>query len=119
MYEKYKGQVEFLLVYIREAHPTDGWQLPINEKQGVLLPQAKNLEEKEEHATSCVRKLGINFTTVVDNMDNRVELDYAGWPDRLYVVGKNGKIVMKSGPGPQGFHPTELEAAIQKELRSR
>ena len=24
MSEKYKGKVEFLLVYIREAHPTDG-----------------------------------------------------------------------------------------------
>jgi len=34
-------------------------------------------------------------------------------------VGKNGKIVMKSGPGPQGFHPPELEAAIQRELKSR
>jgi len=46
-----------------------------------------------------------------------VELDYAGWPDRLYLIGKNGRIAFKGGPGPKGFLPAELEAAIKAELR--
>ena len=25
MYEKYQDQVQFLSIYIREAHPVDGW----------------------------------------------------------------------------------------------
>ena len=116
MAEKYKNQVEFILVYIREAHATDGWQVPANERQGILLESAKNYEQKEEHATSCARNLHIGFTTVVDNMDNRVELDYAGWPDRLYLVGKDGRIAWKGAPGPAGFRPPQLEAAIHKEL---
>ena len=116
MYEKYKGEVEFLLVYIREAHATDGWQLPVNERDGVLLPIAKSIEQKEEHATACVRKLDIRFTTLVDNMDNKVELDYSGWPDRLYLVGKDGRVAWKAGPGPQGFRPPKLEGAIRKAL---
>ena len=116
MYDKYKDKVGFLLVYIREAHPTDGWQVPINEKQGVLLPTATSLEQKEEHATACVRKLNIQFDTVVDEMDNQVELNYAGWPDRLYLVGKDGRIAWKGPPGPAGFRPPLLEKAIQEEL---
>ena len=112
----YKDKVEFLLVYIREAHPTDGWQVPANQRDGVLLATPKSIEQREENATSCVRSLGIHFTTLVDNMDNKVELDYAGWPDRLYLVGKDGRIGWKSAPGPAGFRPPELEAAIRKEL---
>lgn len=116
MAEKYKDQVEFILVYIREAHPTDGWQVPINEREGVLLPKAQTQQQKDEHATMCVLKLDIRFPTVVDQMDNHVELNYAGWPDRLYLVGKDGRIAWKGAPGPQGFVPAQLEAAIHAEL---
>jgi Iodothyronine deiodinase len=116
MAEKYKGDVEFLLVYIREAHPVDGWKAPANERDGIRLTAAKDFGEKEEYASACVRNLGINFATVVDNMDAQVELNYAGWPDRLYLVGRDGRIAWKGTPGPKGFKPPELEAAIQKEL---
>lgn len=116
MAEKYKDQVKFLLVYIREAHPTDGGQVPENLKDGVLLPTSTSQDQKEAHATLCVRSLNINFTTVVDNMDNRVERAYSGWPDRLYLVGKDGRIAWKGRVGPQGFRPPELDQAVQKEL---
>src|SRR4051794_9477999 len=110
MAARYKGAVEFLLVYIREAHPTDGWKHRKNEEDGIRLTAAKTFGEKEETADACVRNLGIGFTTVVDNMDNQVELEYAGWPDRLYLIGKSGRIAFKGGPGPKGFLPAELEA---------
>jgi type I thyroxine 5'-deiodinase len=62
----------------------------------------------------CIRKLDIKFPTLVDKMDNKVELNYAGWPDRLYLIGKDGRILYKSRPGPAGFVPSELDAAIRK-----
>ena len=113
LYARYKEQVEFLLVYVREAHPSDGWQVSSNEKQGVLLTKAKTFDEKEEHAAVCALNLDIHFTTLVDNMDYQVETHYTAWPDRLYLVGADGRIVFKGGPGPQGFSPEELEAAIK------
>lgn len=116
MAEKYKGQVEFLLVYVREAHPTDGWQVPRNEKEKVLLESAKTYEEKDEHATSCARNLGITFTTLVDGMDNATEKAYTAWPDRFYIIDKAGKIVVKGRPGPEGFKAVEIEAGIKKVL---
>ena len=116
MAEKYKGKVEFLLVYIREAHPRDGRQVAANVRDGIEIEAAKEFGQKEEYASSCVRNLGIGFTTLVDNMDAKVELDYMGWPDRLYLVGRGGRIAWKGDPGPQGFKPPQLEAAIEKEL---
>jgi len=119
LYEKYKGRVEFLLVYIREAHPTDGRQAPRNVKEGVLLPSVKTAGQKEEHATACVRKLNIKFPALIDGMDNQAEQAYTAYPDRLYLVGKYGRIAFKGQPGPRGFRPAELEAAIRKELGHR
>jgi iodothyronine deiodinase-like protein len=116
MAEKYKGQVEFLLVYIREAHPTDGWDSPANHRDNILITKATNYGEKEGYASACVRNLGIKFTTVVDKMDAKVELNYLGWPDRMYLVGKDGRIAWKGDPGPRGFQPPKLEAAIRAEL---
>jgi type I thyroxine 5'-deiodinase len=116
MYEAYKDRVEFLLIYIREAHATDGWQSQANVRDGVLLESAKTIEQKEDHATTCVRKLDIRFPALVDNFDNKVELAYSGWPDRLYLIGKDGRVLYKSAPGPRGFKPVELEKAIQDML---
>lgn len=116
MAKRYGNEVEFLLVYVREAHPTDGWQVARNEKEGVLLESAKTYEQKDEHATSCARTLGITFTTLVDGMDNAVEQAYTAWPDRYYLIGKDGKIVAKGAPGPAGFKAPEIEAGIGKLL---
>ena len=79
--------------------------------------QCQNNSVRRRNASSCVRNLGIKFTAVVDNMDAKVELNYMGWPGRLYLIGKDGRIGWKGNPGPQGFQPPQREAAIQKELQ--
>jgi iodothyronine deiodinase-like protein len=114
MYKQYRDRVEFYVVYIREAHPTDGWQVDANQRDRVLLTAARDAGQKLENASACVRNLGIEIPTLLDNMDNQAELAYTSWPDRLYLVDTAGKIAYKSGPGPRGFRPEELEAAIGK-----
>ncbi|MCH8268605.1 MAG: hypothetical protein IH846_13900 [Acidobacteria bacterium] len=116
MAEKYKDKIKFLLVYVREAHADDEAATISNRLLGIHINTAANFEEKEEHATLCVRKLDIQFDTVVDNFDAKVEKAYGGHPDRLYLVSKDGRIVMKGEPGPWGFKPDVLEQAIQKEI---
>ena len=114
MYEQYGSQIEFYAVYILEAHPTDVWQMESNIKDNVLFATPKSDEEREYVAGACVRKLGIKFPAVIDGIDNVTEKAYTGWPDRLYLIGSDGKVVFKSKPGPFGFHPADLEAAIKK-----
>jgi len=114
LYEQYGGQVQFYVVYILEAHPTDVWQMESNVKENVLFASPKNAEEREYVAGACVRKLGIKFPAVIDGFDNTTEKAYTGWPDRLYLIGSDGKVLYKSKPGPFGFKPEQLEAAIKK-----
>jgi len=116
MARMYKNKVEFLLIYVREAHPADGWQVDDNEKEYVIIPEPTSANEKENHASMCVRNLDIRFTTLIDGMDNKTERDYSGWPDRLYLIGKDGRVAWKGAPGPKGFVPPELAVAIETEL---
>ena len=101
-------------MYILEAHPTDVWQMQSNIKDKVLFATPKTDEEREYVAGACVRKLGIKFPAVIDGIDNTTEKAYTGWPDRLYLIGSDGKVVFKSKPGPFGSSRTDLEAAIKK-----
>ena len=85
-----------------------------NVKDNVLFASPKNDSERENVANACVRKLGIKFPAVIDGIDNHTEVAYTGWPDRLYLIDRDGKVVFKSKPGPFGFKPDQLEAAIKK-----
>jgi hypothetical protein len=116
MYEKYRGKAAFYVVYIGEAHPADAWQLPSNLKDKVVFESPKDLGERASLAEVCVTKLGIKLPAIVDRFDDAVEQAYTGWPDRLYLIGKDGRILYKSRPGPFGFKPADLDAAIAQTL---
>lgn len=117
MAHKYARQADFKVVYVREAHPSDGWQVPQNERQGVIFKAPKTASEREEVASACAAKLKISIPILVDGMDDKVESAYAGWPDRIYIVGTNGKIAFRGRPGPAGFRPDEAEAALARILK--
>jgi type I thyroxine 5'-deiodinase len=103
-------------VYIREAHPSDAWQMAINVREKVVFASPKSLEERDEVANSCVRKLGIEIPALVDDIQDTVETAYTGWPDRLYVIDRQGRVAYKSAPGPFGFDPHGVESTLQRLL---
>ena len=101
--------MSFYVVYIQEAHPVDLWQMSSNVKEGVLFRSPRTSSERADTADICVVKLAIKLPAVVDGIDNRVERAYTGWPDRLYVIGTDGRVRFKSAPGPFGFSTADLE----------
>ena len=106
-------------MYILEAHPTDVWQMQSNVHDQVLFRSPHNQAERTSVAGACVRKLHIQFPAFVDGFDNRVEVAYTGWPDRLYLIGADGRVLYKSTAGPFGFHPRDLAAALQHAVSPR
>lgn len=101
-------------MYIREAHTTDVWQDPDNLDDHVIFASPKDFDARSEMGKLCVVKLGIKFPALIDNFDNSTERNYTGWPDRLYVIDKDGRIAYKSGPGPFGFRPAGVQATLEK-----
>ena len=105
--------MDFLIVYIQEAHSIDGWQLPVNVRQKVLFSDPRSDDERSHVATSCVRDLKIELPALIDDQRNSVERAYTGWPDRLYLIDRQGVVRFKSKPGPFGFHVQDLHEAVK------
>jgi hypothetical protein len=116
LYHRYRDQAEFFVVYIREAHPSDGWRVAINDRQGIVIPDPKSFKERQQVASTCASELHLTIPMLIDGMDNAVGQAYAAWPDRLYIVDTEGRIAYKGGPGPRGFKPLEMEAALKQLL---
>lgn len=76
------------------------------------MKQPRNIFDRAEIAKTCSAKLEITMPLVVDTIDDRVGHGYSGMPDRLYVIDKQGNIAYKSGRGPFGFKPGELEQSL-------
>lgn len=109
---RYGDQVEFLAIYVREAHPIDGWRMNSNDRAGISLKQPRTEVERTGVAQCCCKALKMSMPMVVDEMDDRVGHAYSGMPDRLYLIDRKGRIAYKSGRGPFGFKPGELEQAL-------
>ena len=102
------------MVYITEAHPSDVWQMQSNVREKVVFASPRNEDERALVAGSCVRKLGIEIPALLDEFGNSTEQAYTAWPDRLYLIDREGKVAYKSKPGPFGFKPDDLQAALRK-----
>ena len=116
------------MIYIREAHPVDGWwlgkglpalYLKLSKSRAATdIYDPKTMEERRAVAGRCEKALQYGIRTYVDEMDDAVSKAYAAAPTRLYLVGLDGKVAYAGGPGPFGFKPAELEAAIGAYLNS-
>jgi iodothyronine deiodinase-like protein len=107
------------VVYIKEAHPEDGWVLAENRREGIALTDPTSREERTEVAAACATRLRLGIQVLVDELDDGVGRAYGGWPDRLYLIGRNGEVAFRGEEGPFGFKPAELESAIEVELSRR
>ena len=126
LYAQYHQSVEFLVIYIREAHPVDGWWLGrglpgfflrlSGSKAATDVVDPKTLEERRGVAGQCGAALQYGIRTYVDEMDDAVNMVYAAAPTRLYLVGLDGHVAYAGGLGPLGFKPAELGVAIEKYL---
>lgn len=81
-------------------------------RERILVAQPKSYAQRKEVAGQMCQRLDIDLPTLIDGLDDAVGQAYGAWPDRIYLVGKDGRIAYQGGPGPRGFIPEELEDAI-------
>lgn len=116
LYDRHGSDVAFFIVYIREAHPEDGWVLADNRRQEIAVVDPVSLVERAEAANACAHRLATRIPILLDDVDDAVASAYGGWPDRLYLVGRDGRVAFQGEVGPFGFKPDELADAIKLEL---
>ena len=105
-----------MVIYIREAHPTDEWLVESNEHDNVLYMQPRTLAERTEIASACALRLDLTIPMLIDDLENSTDGKYYALPDRLYLIDHDGRIVYRGLPGPFGFIVAELEQAIEHYL---
>lgn len=130
LYAKYRDDVEFMVVYVKEAHPTDKWWLGRSRTQTVFHELSGNparldvkepvtLAQRRKVAASCQANLFDGVVPLyVDEMDDAASRMYAAKPTRIYLIGRDGRVVYNPGIGPFGFSPEKLEFEIQEYLAS-
>jgi hypothetical protein len=63
---------------------------------------------------SPLRRMDVSLPFAVDDMDNRANLLYGAWPERIYIIDESGRIVYRGGLGPFGYHPQEARAWLDR-----
>jgi len=128
LYGKYRDRVEFIVVYVKEAHASDRWWLGrsrtqrlVHELSGDLaridVQEPVTLEQRRRVAASCQANLfGGVVPLYVDQMDNRVASLYTARPTRIYFIDREGRVIYNPGIGPFGFSPDHLEPVIEEYL---
>lgn len=113
LWEQFGDKVHFLVVYIREAHPEDGWVVSMNREQDIAFQDPTSNEEREAVAEACAIRLKIRMPVVIDDMSDEIASAYGALPDRLYLIDQEGDVAYQGEPGPWGFDPKGLAAAIE------
>jgi len=114
LFETYQDTAEFLLIYIREAHPDSVLHAVIDGERVLRkFAQTDTLQQRCAMAQICRATLGISLPTLVDKADNKVNVAYAAWPERLVIVGVDGKIAYPGKPGPWGFKIAEVQQWLE------
>jgi hypothetical protein len=90
-----------------------------NIRDNVVFASPRNAEERASVAGTCVRKLGIKFSAVLDEFGNSTEKNYTAWPDRIYLIDQRGRVAYKSLPGPFGFHADDLAVALSRVMKTQ
>lgn len=90
---------------------------PLGDDSYVLVEDPITLEERRAVARVCLSRLALEpMPALVDELDDSTADAYAAHPDRMYLIGRDGRVSYRGGAGPFGFLPDELEDAIRAEL---
>jgi len=105
---EYRDRVLFLLVYVDEAHPTDGWATPNNPFE---VARARSMADRRDAATEFRARMGIAFPIVLETMSLSAEQVFGAFPNRLVIADADGRIVSIGPPGPWSVRDSARTAA--------
>jgi len=97
--ERYSSFIDFLAVYITEAHAKDEW--PAGKRSSCTQPTTN--QERTDLAKALFDSRKLSIPMLVDPIENGFEKAFAAWPIRFYIV-HGGKVLFKSQPDGIGYN---------------
>lgn len=113
----YTGRAKFAIVYIAEAHPTDGWD--VNSDHRIRA----HVELEDRIAAARTLRTEVNgiapeaaaIPLLVDEMGNAASLAFGALPERLAIL-QGEKLFWLGGPGPHCYSTEEMVTALDRAL---
>ncbi len=99
--QRYSDKVQFVLVYIREAHAKDG----LGFGPTAYINDPKTFAQRRKVAATWKKREKIPFPVLVDGIEDSMAVRWAGWPVRLYVIDEKQKVVYAGQQGPWYYNP--------------
>lgn len=85
LYEDLSGEdVEFLFVYVREAHP------------GEKRPAHESYEDKVEAAEQFRDEEDLDLPVIVDEVNGKIHRKYGTLPNPTYIIDKEGRVAFRA-----------------------
>ena len=127
------------MVYLEEAHPTDGWMYPAvrhfvaqhtalgerraaaailqQEMEAILHKEEQQQQQKPAASTSSssLTRSASLPRLLVDTMENKASLAFGALPERLAIV-VNGRVHFLGGKGPEMYSVADCREALAKLL---
>ncbi|GBC38668.2 iodothyronine deiodinase [Rhizophagus irregularis DAOM 181602=DAOM 197198] len=103
IYKKYRKDVDFYMIQIREAHASDVW--PIGNI--VNVKEHRTLEERLTAARNMVEATHLKISVLADTMDNTFLKLYSPWPFRFFVI-MDGNFKLVGMPKEARYDTTDL-----------
>jgi hypothetical protein len=100
IYEDFSDDVEFLFVYVREAHP--GEELGPHKSMGDKLSAAEMFREAED----------VEMPVIVDDLNGRIHRKYGRAPNPTYLIDRSGRVAFRM----LNTNPAVLAEAIEELL---
>jgi peroxiredoxin len=101
LYDHFRGDdVEFLFIYVREAHP------------GELIRAHRSNVEKREAAHTLRDEEELAMPVLVDDLRGSIHRKYSGLPSPAFLIDKAGRVAFRS----RWARPEGIESAIERLL---
>ncbi len=84
LYDDFSDRVDFIMLYVREAHP------------GERFPQPETMEVKLEHARALKEFFDIHWPVAVDNIDGDLHRALDPKPNSAFLINSDGVILFRS-----------------------
>ncbi|CAG8487459.1 13095_t:CDS:2, partial [Racocetra fulgida] len=113
IYKRYKAQVDFYMIQIREAHASNVW--PIGNV--VDVKEHRTLTDRLIAAREMIKNTELEIPVLADTMDDTFLKLYSPWPFRFFVV-VDGILKLVGMPKEAHYDTTDLVECLDKLIKS-
>ena len=113
---KYKEVANFVIVYVKEAHPETNGKWRITKTRASFIRSRRPSTSAESLHERSSNQMDVETETLLDDIENTAMACYAAWPERFYVIDTSGRIVYKGGIGPFYFDPDEVDEVLREQF---